>query len=222
MRGSPKVKFRPQTIEIEIPSTVLMCPHCKEPRHFINNDKSVFSEREGVWAILTCDRCGEPIVATYKWTGIYTGNTPELRPTPIMTHPPEGISLIHKAIPQAIGEDYKEALTCFNTKAWKATVVLCRRALQCSVVEKDADVNKKLEKQIDELFDRQIITKEIKEWAHTIRHLGNEGAHPYDRGLLTKVTREDADDMLKFLESYLRYVYEMPFEVARKRKGSQG
>jgi len=159
-----KAKFRPARIEIEIPSTVLLCPHCREQRHFIDNEKSIFSEGEGVWAILTCDRCEEPILAIYKWTRVYAGETPTLEPTPIKTYPPEGISQIHRSIPQGISEDYKESLVCFNAGAWKATVVLCRRALQSSVVEKRADVNEKLMCQIDELTSKQIITEDIKDW----------------------------------------------------------
>ena len=215
---SPIAEFRPMRIEIEIPSTVLLCPHCKEKRHFIDNGKSIFSERRGIWAILRCDRCDEPILAIYKWTRAYAGDTPTLEPTPIKTYPPEGISCTHKSIPQGITEDYKEALTCFNSGAWKATVVLCRRALQSSVVEKGADVKEYLVNQIDDLAHEEIITKDMQGWAHTVRHFGNDGAHPYDRGLLTKVRKEDAEDMLKFMESYLKYVYEMPYEVAEKRK----
>jgi len=70
--------------------------------------------------------------------------------------------------------------------------------------------------QIDELATKGIITKDIRDWAHTIRYLGNDGAHPYDKGKLTKVTKNDAIDILKFLEAYFEYVYILPDKVAKK------
>lgn len=219
---SPKAKFVPGEIEIEIPETAIACPHCESKSHFTDTGKSIFLFEKGVWSILLCDKCREPILAIYKWTGTYavsppdTG-TPQLEAEPIKVYP-RIVPDIHPSIPKEVGEDYKESLMCFAIEAWKATVVLCRRALQNSVVEKGANAGKHLYDQIDELATGQTITKDIKDWAHRIRHLGNDGAHPYDKGALTKVTRDDADQILKFMESYLKYVYEMPYELAKKRR----
>lgn len=214
--------YVPSKFKIEIPSTSIVCPHCKTKSHFTDTGKSIFLFEKGVWAILLCDGCGEPILAIYKWNNTYavsefdTG-TPQLGMEPIKVYP-EIVPDLHPSIPKGVGADYRESLTCFAVGAWKATAVLSRRALQNSVVEKGANASQPLHAQIDELEEKHIITKDIKDWAHQIRHLGNDGAHPYDKGSLTKVTRDDADEILKFTESYLKYVYEMPYDLAKKKR----
>lgn len=223
-RGRPII-VAPREIKIEIPDTSLICPHCKVQSRFIDIGKSVFVHKKGVWSILRCagHTCNGPVLAIYEWTGGYLEEPggvgiPTLKSMPAKTYP-EMVPTVHESIPKDVAEDYKESLICYNAGAWKATVVLCRRAVQSSVVERGADVNNELWRQIDELASKEVITNDIKDWAHQIRYLGNDGAHPYDRGLLTKVTKDDANEVLKFMDSYLKYVYEMPFEVAKRRRG---
>ena len=119
------------------------------------------------------------------------------------------------SVPSSVAEDYVEAIKCFDICANRASVVMCRRALQSSVIEKGAKKDR-LVNQIDELYDSQIITKDIRDWAHEIRLTGNIGAHPDEDGL-EDVTPENAEELLKFMEEYLNYVYIMPAKVAAKR-----
>ena len=218
----PKAKFRPRQIRIEIPDTSITCPYCKVLSRFVDTGKSVFDEKRGVWSILRCVGCEGPVLAIYKWIGSYALESnevgvPVVEPRPARVLPGSEPS-VHESIPQPVAEDYKESIVCYNAGAWKGTVILCRRALQGSVVEKGADVKKVLTDQIDELASRQILTPDISNWAHTIRLLGNDGAHPYKKGSLTNVTKSAAEEMLKFMGSYLKYVYEMPYEVAKKSR----
>lgn len=218
----PKAKFRPRQIRIEIPDTSITCPYCKVLSRFVDTGKSVFDENRGVWSILECVGCKGPVLAIYKWTGSYALESnevgvPVVEPRPVGVFP-ESEPSVHESIPHSVAEDYRESMVCYNAGAWKGTVILCRRALQGSVVDKGADVEKMLRDQIDELASRQILTPDISNWAHTIRLLGNDGAHPYKKGSLANVTKSEADEMLKFMESYLKYVYEMPYEVAKKSR----
>ena len=91
---------------------------------------------------------------------------------------------------------------------------MCRRALQTSLIQKGAEKEKSVE-QIDELSDKEIITEDIKNWAHEIRLKGNIGAHP-DQDGLKDVTPQDAEDLIRFMEEYLNYVYIMPAKVAEE------
>jgi len=92
---------------------------------------------------------------------------------------------------------------------------MCRRVLQSSAIQKGAK-KEKLVDQIDELYEKETITKDIRDWAHEIRLTGNIGAHP-DKDGLQDVTSEDADELIKFMEEYLKYAYIMPAKVAEKR-----
>lgn len=126
---------------------------------------------------------------------------------------PKRIPKLDPAIPSDVANDYVEAIKCFDVSACKASVVMCRRALQTSVIGKGASKGHLID-QIDELCTKGIITEDIKNWAHEIRLTGNIGAHPDG---LENVTPEDAEDLIKFMEEYLNYVYIMPAKVAAKR-----
>jgi len=157
--------------------------------------------RRGFW-IIRCDHC-RGLILFIKQDGKTVDQYPKKVP------------IIDKSVPSRVAEDYVEAIKCFDIGANRASVVMCRRALQSSVIEKGAEKDRLVD-QIDELYDTQIITKDIKDWAHEIRLTGNIGAHPDEDGL-EDVTPEDAEELLKFMEEYLNYVYIMPAKVAAKR-----
>lgn len=127
--------------------------------------------------------------------------------------PPE----IDKTIRPTVALDYKEALVCFTVKAPRATVAMCRRALQVSVIELGAKKDAKLIEQIDDLYGQGKITKDLKDWAHQIRLTGNLGAHP-DKDGLKDVTMKDAAEILSFLDAYFKYVYILPAQVKKHKE----
>ena len=91
--------------------------------------------------------------------------------------------------------------------------------MQLICLDKRADKNKKLYQQIDELFKNGVITKDIQEWAHEVRFLGNDAAHPSK----DTVSKDDAKDILDLLESLCEVLYVAPAKAAeRKKKRTQG
>ena len=124
----------------------------------------------------------------------------------VIDHYPKKIPQIDKSVPKNVADDYVEAMSCFDVKAYKACVVMCRRALQASAIEKGAKKNRLVE-QLEDLKNNDIITKDLFEWATEIRLEGNIGAHP-DKDGLKDVTIDDAQAILHFVEEYLKYVYE--------------
>ena len=82
---------------------------------------------------------------------------------------------VSEHVPDAIREDFKEALRC-RPVALKASVIMCRRALQVSCHTEGALGNNLFE-QIDDLATKQRITGTLRDMAHNIRLLGNKGAH---------------------------------------------
>ena len=198
------------------------CPHCNATATY-TTIFTTLPERlvdlqmgEMYYALVTCDaeNCGRVVFLIFKGLetkeGRYTHFDIEL-----VDQYPKRIPKLHKSIPRQVTDDYIEAIKCFDVGAWKASVVICRRALQVSVIEKGAKKGI-LWEQIDELYDGEIITKDIKDWAHEIRLTGNIGAHP-DKDGLEDVTKEDAKELIDFMEEYLNYVYIMPSKVQAKR-----
>jgi hypothetical protein len=125
-------------------------------------------------------------------------------------------TLVEATIPVDVRTDFIEALRCQGIAAHKATVVMCRRALQSSCKEQKA-VGTQLIQQIDDLAGKGVITKALQNLAHQIRKLGNAGAHP-DDDALSDVTKNDADDIVEFTGQYFEHVYVMPAKMAQMIK----
>jgi hypothetical protein len=118
-------------------------------------------------------------------------------------------------VPKPIAEDFREALRCEWIKAFKATVTMCRRALQASCIELKAK-DGRLQDQIDDLAEKRLITQLLKELAHEVRVTGNDGAHPGSDGL-NDVTEKDAREIIEFTREFFHHV----FVVRAKLKARQ-
>jgi hypothetical protein len=116
-------------------------------------------------------------------------------------------------IPPEVRAEFKEALQCDWIKAHKATVLMCRRALQVSCDREDA-AGDDLYTQIDDLAKKQKITKPLQEMAHRIRLLGKKGAHGDFSDIDDTITPQDAEEGIKFMRHYLDHVYVFPAMLA--------
>lgn len=164
------------------------------------------------------DKCGRATLLIFKGIQKKTALSYYVD-TELVDQYPKRTPIPHESIPSQVADDYVEANKCFDIDAWKASSVMCRRALQSSVIEKGAIKDRMID-QIDELYRKEIITKDIKNWAHEIRLTGNIGAHP-DKDGLEAITKEDAKELIDFLEEYLNYVYIMPRKVSEKKTRKQ-
>lgn len=126
----------------------------------------------------------------------------------------------HKSIPEAIREDFAEAQRCYFGQAHIATVAMCRRAMQRIAQNKGAKGDN-LREEIDDLFSKGLITKNLRDAAHEVRHFGNFGAHPRDDGLDT-ISPEDSESVLRMTNEFLLDLYIRPYETAELSKKRQG
>jgi len=153
-----------------------------------------------IWWIGICNSCHNPVLVKNRGEVIY--------PSPLPTPSDE-------RIPEHIRKDLDEAKICFSVKAYRACAVMARRAIQAAAIDKGAQ-KEKLVEQINELEEKEIITKELKEWATVVRWVGNDAAHPGNE----EVSKEDAEDILKLAEQFLNVIYVTPaiaLEMKRKR-----
>jgi hypothetical protein len=114
--------------------------------------------------------------------------------------------------PEGVRQDATAAHRCYGIGEWRASATMARRAIQGACIHKEAP-DKKLEEQIDWLAEEDVITRQMREVAHRLRMGGNAGAHPGKDGL-NDVTERDAEDLLTFLDDFMRYVYEIPGRLA--------
>jgi len=130
-------------------------------------------------------------------------------PTPLPTPTDENI-------PEDISNDLDEAKMCFSTGCNRACAAMARRCIQNACIKKGCK-EKELVKQIKEMTQEGIITKDIEEWATVVRWVGNDAAHPGK----DSVTKEDAEDVLKLAEQFLHVLFVTP-ALAKARRISRG
>ena len=117
--------------------------------------------------------------------------------------------------PEEIANAYIAALD--NSKSdlpgcWTAATIMARRSIELAVNDFGAE-GKDLFAKINDLASRNIITPALKEWAHTIRGIGNAGAHKEG------ADKEDAEQAVYFAEMLFTYLYTLPKMIeARQNK----
>jgi len=159
------------------------------------------------WWIGVCDNkvCRKPVLVYGSAQMIYP--TPQPAPT-------------DPRIPEHIRRDLDEAKRCATVSAWRACATVARRAIQAACLFKGADDGKKLNQQIEQLQGQGTITNDLREWAHEVRFLGNDGAHPPKDYSQDTVTEDDAADALELAEQFLEVVFVTP-AIAAERKAKR-
>ncbi len=117
---------------------------------------------------------------------------------------PKHSYIAHTAVPKEIAKDFIESNRCYDNQAYNASVAMSRRAIQ-KICKSRGATKKKLDEQIDE-----VIPPDLKNFAHEIRLWGNLGAHPDD--VIEDVSKDDAREMIDFVEHLFEYLYTMPFK----------
>jgi hypothetical protein len=116
---------------------------------------------------------------------------------------------VDELVPCEIASDFSEAIRCKWMRAYRATVLMCRRSLQVSCDLEKAQ-GKDLFKQIDDLASKGRITATLQKMAHRIRLLGKLGAHGDYLDIDETITQKDAADAVTFMKHYLEHVYILP------------
>ena len=112
--------------------------------------------------------------------------------------------------PGPTGKRFVEGEDAFARRNWNSAVAMYRSALDIAT-KAIAGVPPGLTffKRLEWMFNNGKITKDIWEWADTVRVEGNDALHEPD-----EFTEGDATALRFFTEMFLRYVFELPGKVA--------
>jgi hypothetical protein len=190
------------------------CPHCAVTSFF----KPVAScvqrtPQTGGLTVVSATQC-----ETCKQFALVVGHPQgQNQPSHLIAFYPFGKprDAVDQNVPKPIADDFAEALRCHWIQAYRACVVMCRRAVQSSALHLGAKGGRLID-QIDDLSKNGIITTPLKEFAHEIRLTGNDGAHP-DQDGLEEITQKDGEAIIEFTREYLHHVYVMPAKLAARR-----
>jgi hypothetical protein len=173
-------------------------------------------------ASLVCRNCNQPvIVVEEEWVGDFrkvdgAGSGP-VHYKGIFWWPVLGMSL-SKDVPILIAGAYSESLQAFQANCFRASAVMARRTLE-AISEDLGQRAGPLYQRIENLTKAGKLHSSLSEWAHEIRLIGNAGAH-FDP--ITDVPKEDAEQILKFLAELVKFIYELPAGIKKKRTPPKG
>jgi len=125
--------------------------------------------------------------------------------------PPFGGKVKH--LPDDIEKLYNEARECTSVNAFTATIMACRKILMHIAVQKEAKPGDKFANYVDYLAEKNYVPPGCKVWVERIRTKGNEANHE-----IVIMKKEDAEDLLNFLEMLLKFMYEFPGKLAPPTK----
>jgi hypothetical protein len=100
---------------------------------------------------------------------------------------------------------YNEARDCTAAGAYTAAVMVCRKILMHVAVQQKAKPDEKFAYYVDYLDKNHFIPPGGKRWVDAIRQKGNEANHE-----IVVMTEADAQQIMAFVEHFLRTVYELP------------
>ncbi|NQX63746.1 DUF4145 domain-containing protein [Paenibacillus qinlingensis] len=170
----------------------LICRHC--------NQGVVVIEEEWVGDL---PKHKQSSGGTVTYRGIYWWPLPE--------------SNLSQDIPSEIADIFSEGVRALFADCPRASVVMLRRTLEAITVDK-GESEGTLHKRLQKLTDNGALHPSLTEWVKEVRLAGNIGAH-YDP--VENITVDAVKELQKFVRELLRYLYEIPADLDRRRKGLQ-
>ncbi len=163
---------------------------------------------------LKCNNCAGYVMVLWSATSTYGRHSLfDYRVLPW----PMKITKAPQYMPEGVGRNWLQVQKSLETESWDAAAVMARTAMETALKDHKAEGAKLINK-IDDLASKGDLPPLMKDWAHEVRLLGNEGTHsdPLSAG----VKEEDAKDVAEFLDYLLEYLYSLPkqIETYRARK----
>jgi hypothetical protein len=112
---------------------------------------------------------------------------------------------------------YTEARKTTGTGSYTAAVLCCRKLLMHIAVSKGAKEGDTFVNYVQFLSDNNYIPPDAKDWVDHIRTKGNEANHE-----INIMSKDDAKELLSFIEMLLKIIYEFPAMIKKKKNKSSG
>jgi len=189
----------------------ITCPFCLERGNFKTvhhaEKKKPNASKKLNFDTLECGNCkGYVMVLWSAGANLYDFRVLP-RPSRVEKYPEEW--------PEAVGRFWVQAHRNLDDETWDSAAVMARSALQAAMREQEAK-GKNLKEEIDDLADKGLLPPIMQEWAHTLRLLGNDSAHP--EAEQPPVEPQDVRDIIQFLNFLLELLYSLPKRISQYRE----
>jgi hypothetical protein len=181
---------------INLESRNFICGNCNNP---LASEKGWFAQdSNGKTAahIYICHHCNKPTYfdkSGVQIPGVTYGNP------------------VHDIQDKSVESLYEEARNCTATNAFTAAVLCCRKLLMNTAVSKGAQEGKNFIEYVEYLSNNGYVPPDGKDWVDHIRKKGNEATHE-----IAIMKKEDAEELLSFVEMLLKFIFEFPAKIKRK------
>lgn len=179
-----------------------------------------------------CDNCNEPVFLRFPslmYSGLpqsaqgkmYIWIYPEYE---IVERPSENFEMQY--LPEAVANDFKEALACYSNACYNAFAAMCRRCIQSSFTHLGATAKDSVKRQLDEVRKAAEIDDETYQILDAIILSGHDGAHPNlpelseDRAVVLLELMKDVLYQLFVRKAKLQEVQNLRKQAIAKRKDS--
>ena len=173
-------------------SKAFKCGYCGEN---ISSEKG-YNTQDGYNLIYICHYCTNPTYFSKdgkQYPGVAFGSKVE-------------------NVPENIDKLYNEARQSTSALAFTASVMTSRKLLMNIAVEKGAKEGLSFKEYIEHLDSQHYIPPDGKEWVNLIPQKGNEANHE-----IKIMKKEDAEELISFIEMLLKFVYEFPGKIKSKQ-----
>lgn len=155
-----------------------------------------------------CSNCGN--LTMVFWAESNSGGLSSYRAVPwplkVQKHPEHW--------PADVGRYWLQAKRSIESKSYDAAALTARSALQIALRKHHAKGNN-LNQEIDDLANQGLLPPIMKEWAHAVRLVGNDSAHPKPDE--NAPSPQDVKELVRFLDFLLEYLYDLPHRIQRFR-----
>ncbi len=112
---------------------------------------------------------------------------------------------------ETVSKLYTEARKCCSTNSYTGSVLCSRKLLMNIAVSKGAKEGLSFAEYVKYLSDKNYVPPGGEEWVDHIRKKGNEATHE-----IIIMKKEDAEELIIFIEMLLKFIYEFPNRMKRK------
>lgn len=206
----------------------MKCPHCLVEANFNFSERFIFdNETYGYsisYSVCPNDSCKNLVAYLNEGQISHTQAGPFYHPSSLMKKRlinPKGISRnpVPESVPEDIKQVYLEAALVLADSP-QASAALSRRCLQHLLRDHVGVKNGDLYDEIEEALAKGGIPSYISEELHSIRQIGNFGAHPNkskNTGEVIPVEPGEAENNLDVLDSLFDFYFVVP-EKTKQRK----
>jgi hypothetical protein len=183
------------------PTLLCRCARCERPVGIIIANLGSGGSYAAGWFETSHAKANVDLLETTGWE-IY-----KMYPTPEASVAPEHT-------PPDIARIYIQGMDNRKRENLDSAAIMFRKTLEVATKRLDPGLNVPLQRRIDALAAADRIPKEVGQWAHEIRIVGNDAAHDVD-----EPKPSDVDAIAEFTEAFLEYVFTLPrkFELRKSQ-----